>query len=66
MSTGTKFSNPEIASIMINVFMTSKNENLKISTIVTLTHMTVLTSSLIDYVLDKFAPNLINIINESS
>ena len=46
--------------------MTSKNENLKISTIVTLTHMTVLTSSLIDYVLDKFAPNLINIINESS
>ena len=66
MSTGTKFSNPEIASIIINVFMTSKNENLKISTIVTLTHMTVLTSSLIDYVLDKFAPNLINIINESS
>ena len=66
MSTGTKFSNPEIASIIINVFMTSKNENLKISTIVTLTHMTVLTSSLIDYVLDKFAPNLINIIKESS
>lgn len=59
VSTGTKFANSDVAGGLISLYFSTKNENLKICSIVCLTHMTVLNNSLIEFILDKFGGNLV-------
>lgn len=65
VSTGAKFSNTEVAGGLISLYFQTKNENLKICTIVCLTHMTVLNNALIEFILEKFAGNLVSILREA-
>jgi hypothetical protein len=55
VSTGAKFANQETASALVNVYFTTKNEALKICSTICITHIIVLQSSLIDFVLEKFS-----------